>query len=1829
MTQHDDATIDLLRSTTPADREMAPSLVSAAELASVLDRYMAELQAGRAPDHQQLCDAHPELATQLEACLAGIEFIHRATGPAMEEPKTLGEFRIIRELGRGGMGVVYEAEQTTLRRHVALKVLRYGLVADEEAMNRFRGEAETIARLHHTNIVPVFAVGSEQGVNYYAMQFIEGRSLADVLADSQRTGNLVPVEDVSRWGLQAAEALAHAHQRGVIHRDIKPSNLLLDNDGVVWLTDFGLAKRMDEATLTVHGTLMGTPRYMSPEQAASLQQPVDRRTDLYSLGATLYELATGRPVFESAQPHLVIAQILTEEPARPRQIRPDLPRDLETVILTCLAKEPARRYQNAQILAGDLRAVIEGRPIQARRAPAVERIVRYVRQRRKTLAGAGLAAAATVLLMIGVVGAWRYYSDWRLGRIALTTDGPPLAAELLPASSGEQPIGEPFDIGTRTVLALPAGDYRLRVNVAGRMSQTYRVAVNRGETRTHRVTLDDDRMLGSEPIPFSLVTEAIMLTAGRADLIEWNGDTLIRRDGSTGKPVWDAARPAHPWSRERDPVAAIRRLSRFSDQKRPGTLVQPAPELNGDGTGDLIWAIKGTPSLLAISRNDGSLLWEYSADPGAPAAARPAVEVPRPGRIMGAPAVVDVDGDGTRDLIAELAIFDDPNALLSGPVAASGTIADAEKILSGRRVVVAVSGRSGKEIWNFVIDHKATELPEQTFDHGITFVSQSNDSFVAIIDGSTWIGLDPATGRPRRPSIDLGFAPVQPIQYADVEGDGSADVIALEPGADFWPLADPKLGAFLMTSGQRLWRKKLSSFYRPMPAVPGRDWPLVLDVDGDGRAEIVIPHVDVLRPGGVGTYGGIRMLDGATGEPRWECPLWPGVQMRAWDGLLHLLAAPDLDADGTGDLIAVSRFDGRDPYEAAAGLWRVPTRIHVDAVSGKRGHKLWHWQTELKNPDPNADTTPIQPVFWWGQGSDGWPMLAVPIGGELAPGGAPPRVPPFSSPDPPVVHLLAGATGHEEHTIAGLSWPKTADLDGDGLTDLWGSIDTKLCAFRGGLPEPWRVLDRLQAAADFDGDGMTDVLSNDLETHRTGPTEKMESRTAIARSGRDGRILWQTHLDPWDDWVFPWGWKTAYGFDSVPLPAGDLDGDGAPDVLVRKTSIESASNNRRPVRLPLQALSGRTGRLLWPAEPLPPLELRPSGNPVIEETDVVACAPRESPDVLVLYDLFFQRVPIRFDSQSRLARLSGRDGRVVWDVPLMEHFAGGARRMGFVHEVADLDGDGGLEIVLLLKGVASSGPRPRELRVLSLGNGETRWRHQLQEGAGTSPVFAIGDLDRDGRPEVVVTQQTYREGQAAVEVAALDGQSGEPRWTWRGGEAVDLSDKNLLHCLAAFDGSGRREVCVNFSISQGRRRVVILDARGRERIGRDLEPVSVPTLRCADLDGDGRDELLFHEGGRLRACRGDLKEQWSWPTRETIREVMPASAGRPATVVLNPSLGLDGATGRPTWSGGPARSILRARDAKSRPHVLTGLDGTTVCRLAMPISADGIYRAAPGVPATAASLRDDPRWERPLPWAHPVEPYADPLVQVATAATLINVCIPVAILWLATRRRFWSVRLLLALPVVVAVLLTGYSALSSPVLDRPQTTVPAWWGILLGLVLLPMIGIPIVAYGTAFVLSLVRVRWLKWLLALPVVAAILVAGSSALDFLIRENRQSSGSSWWSIPLDITVLSMSGLPIVAYAAVLVLSLVRRRWRKTALLIASALLAAILIGAITLWFDRLMKPLIEHYDWLGWHQAGYLGTYAVGAFVVLARPARAVARFVWRLARPRRAAISTSS
>ena len=456
-------------------------------------------------------------------------------GPAADSPSRLGDFEIVREVGRGGMGVVYEAQQLSLKRKVALKVLRFAGVADQDAMERFQREAETVAQLHHTNIVPIFAIGEQKGVFYYAMQFIEGRSLAAVLEQSQKEAAPLDLVEAARWTLQAAEALAHAHQRNVIHRDVKPSNLILDPAGQVWLTDFGLAKRMDDAALSMTGALLGTPRYMSPEQASAAKQPVDQRTDIYSLGATLYELATGKPLFEADSPHGIISQILTTEPPPPRSLRPGLPRDLETIILKCLAKEPSARYATAQALADDLRAFCEGRAIKARRASIAERTVRWVQKRKKSAAVASIAAAATLAVAIVSYVTLSSWAAARLARLSVdTTADEHFKVEML--DEAEQKTIATFTAPTQEPQVIPPGRYHVRLSQAGQLSETSQFEAGVGGYYSvfaglSRRNLWDMSLAQDEAVEMARLD-------GRDDVLLAKRDQLRRMHGATGQPIW-------------------------------------------------------------------------------------------------------------------------------------------------------------------------------------------------------------------------------------------------------------------------------------------------------------------------------------------------------------------------------------------------------------------------------------------------------------------------------------------------------------------------------------------------------------------------------------------------------------------------------------------------------------------------------------------------------------------------------------------------------------------------------------------------------------------------------------------------------------------------------------------------------------------------------------------------------------------------------------------------------------------------------------------------------------------------------------------------------------------------------------------------------------------------------------------------------------------------------------------------------------------------------------------------------------------------------------------
>jgi serine/threonine protein kinase/Tfp pilus assembly protein PilF len=463
--------------------------------------FVARHRRGEKPSLDEYTAKHPELAEEIRDLFPALVLMedvrpHKgdATGAFSTVTDTdygdskklerLGDYRILREVGRGGMGIVYEAEQESLGRHVALKVLPAHALLDPQRLRRFNREAKAAARLHHTNIVPVYGVGESDGLHYYVMQFIQGLGLDQVLAELRklrrakatladapapesrliRAGDVSAVDvarslltghfketapadapedaaehapptlslpsasfrrpdssatihlpgqsehstlsetgrqfwhSVARIGVQVADALAYANAQGTLHRDIKPSNLLLDTQGTVWVADFGLAKATDSEDLTHAGDIVGTIRYMAPERFRGQGDP---RSDIYSLGLTLYELLALRPAFEESDRNNLISIVAHETPPPPRKLNPDVPRDLETIVLKAIARDPAHRYATAPEMAADLRRFLEDKPIRARRVSVLERGWRWCR---RNPALASLTAAVVLLLVAAAVG---------------------------------------------------------------------------------------------------------------------------------------------------------------------------------------------------------------------------------------------------------------------------------------------------------------------------------------------------------------------------------------------------------------------------------------------------------------------------------------------------------------------------------------------------------------------------------------------------------------------------------------------------------------------------------------------------------------------------------------------------------------------------------------------------------------------------------------------------------------------------------------------------------------------------------------------------------------------------------------------------------------------------------------------------------------------------------------------------------------------------------------------------------------------------------------------------------------------------------------------------------------------------------------------------------------------------------------------------------------------------------------------------------------------------------------------------------------------------------
>jgi outer membrane protein assembly factor BamB len=1403
-------------------------------------------------------------------------------------------------------------------------------------------------------------------------------------------------------------------------------------------------------------------------------------------------------------------------------------------------------------------------------------------------------AAVGALVLVAVILGWRAYASWCTGRVELTTRGEAVLVQVLEEAS-DKPMGEAMGLVDRAVLELPAGEYRLRVDGRGRLGRTFRFSVHRGETQSYAISIDEGRLLGGEPvaeegdgkkqlrmpIPYPAVAGALELdpSAGMADLIEWTEKSLIRRDGATGRVIWEVVSPVGLVTSGNDSGSFMWNTSQVMTAR--SSFVQPAPDLDGDGIGDILLNLRRDVTFAAFSGKDGASLWIYAADSdGKP---RPRVRDPFSSSFRslleenftaGEPAMADFDRDGAPDLIATWILSDS---------------SDKQK-----RMLVAISGRSGIRLWTYPIDETPIHVPASNLERGAVLVKGRESRLVVYVDGSEWIGLDPATGKRRIEPIDLGFDPVVPVQHADLDGDGEPEILALGqvPGGK-----ERLLRAFSIKNGREIWSHSVDAAADPLlKGDLSRGVPALMDVDGDGRPEILVRDAGPMPP--LPGERGVRLIEGATGAPRWRIAMSAATKDVS-DRVAEAIAAPDLDGDGVREIITVSEYE---IGKAAA--------IYADALSGKDGRRVWSWNVSVE-----SGSTGIWRPIWWGHGSDGWPLLALPLGGE-APGEVREPLADGATAEP-IVHLLEASTGREQHRVIGLANAASADFDGDGLDDLWGEVDGELRAFRGEAPEAWRALGRLDRAGwplgtmpafsgllgafgirdlaetfvdplwnrrvDFDSDGVGDVLIGELKAPGAAKHEWAGSHIAIARSGRDGHVIWKTEIDPRGNWFSPTGGET-YSLNALSLPGGDLDGDGTADVIVNRSSGIGSVATGAGRALEMELLSGRTGARKWSGG-ISPAGLLGKGDMSVIWTEACVVEPQGRPDVIV-------GVARPFFGRSGLARVSGRDGRVLWEVELDQM---GSSVIDRPHFFGDLDGDGGLDVLVLFPSMNFVQGDCAAVAI-SLRDGKRLWSETLSHQSPCSVwrQICVADLDGDGRAEVVVVDEFSEARTPATGIRVLDGRDGKVRWTWKleVGLFPPLAESRDV-ALGNFDGDGKRCVCVSVWQMDETCETFVLDPSGKERarlrLGARNESESIAglaeslarrlasatrgelaeesrKLTAADLDGDGRDELLVYQGGRLHALDRDLKERWFWPTRfSRIDQVIAGGSGRAGTVIMPPGVVLDGAAGVPRWIGqspvGESTAqhlmpkVLDPGDSKTAPLLISNGPGITVCRVAMATTADWSFAPAHGKVAARGQYRSDPRWARRLPWLARMRGALGPTgFLVSGCLAFVNVFLPLLILWLvAGRRRSFKMWVLMVLPAVAVV--------------------------------------PLLVYQTA-------TPWLT-------------AGEGRL--LRTETRV------------FLTGTLAGIPIVYYLVVIGGNLVRRRWRALAVLLGLTLGTAVVVSVAWVMIDRRrMATGFQHYDLEGWRWLWVLfpGAYGAAVLSMVGKGARPIFRAMGRRNKGRR-------
>ncbi len=582
---------------------------------------------------------------------------------------------------------------------------------------------------------------------------------------------------------------------------------------------------------------------MSPEQAEAMKRTVDHRTDVYSLGASLYELATGRPVFESTAAHDVIMQVLTADPVAPRAVRRDIPKDLETILLTCLAKDPNRRYATAQALAEDLRAFLEGRSIKARRTPVWEKTARWVKRQKKSVAIGTIAAVTSVVLAGACLAFWLRHEQSKLGRLNLSTRGETLTAEILDAKRDVRVV-EPFTVPTRSPVALPEGDYRVRLSAPRKLSETYQLRLERWLDQNYEVDLSrrDFEQSHREQATQQTWRAYPYHVDGRTDLdlIEIDKQ-YVSRMAYGRRPVW-AFKPSDksqlpPGANPNEWSNVLIGPKNLPFGEPPPGIVRSMSDLDRDGAGDIIVASRQQPLVFVLSGKDGRVLWHWKAASEGP-----------PAR------------DTWSGCTGEPLVFQGSNGPVivitveSGRVGSAGI--DVRRVRRNRR-----PQRPGA----LAADRRAARRAHDPAQR----LRIDGKDVVGLQSGPEWVGLDPLSGKPIAPALDFDrlvarrsenseFYLLREPRVADLDGDGSEDLLVLRAAGN---LNHSELIAVSVRDRRLLWTAAVDADFswRDDVLEPEAIWPRLADLDADGRPEVLVPYQAGVGPR---TSAGARLACG-------------------------------------------------------------------------------------------------------------------------------------------------------------------------------------------------------------------------------------------------------------------------------------------------------------------------------------------------------------------------------------------------------------------------------------------------------------------------------------------------------------------------------------------------------------------------------------------------------------------------------------------------------------------------------------------------------------------------------------------------------------------------------------------------------------------------------------------------------------------------------------------------------------------------------------------------------------------------------------------------------